>query len=135
MSTARYLLDTNTLIFLSRRHPKLLAKLRQVPVQRCLISSVSVQELFTGVGKCARPAEEGLKVRRLLRCFEVLPFTGAHGEQAGGIRAALEKRGKTIGPFDLLIAAQAVSQRLTLVTNNTREFSRVPGLKLADWSL
>jgi tRNA(fMet)-specific endonuclease VapC len=135
MTTARLLLDTNTLIFLSRRQPGVVARLMQVPLARCVISSVSVFELFTGAEKSDRPAIERAKVRSLLRRFEVLPFTGAHGEHAGGIRAGLERKGRIIGPYDLQIAAQAVAQRLTLVTNNTREFRRVPGLKLVDWSI
>jgi tRNA(fMet)-specific endonuclease VapC len=133
MTTARFLLDTNTLIFLSRRHAKVVARLMQVPLARCVISSVSVFELFTGAEKSDRPSLERAKVRSLLRRFEVLPFTGPHGEHAGRIRAELERRGRVIGPYDLQIAAQAVVQRLTLVTNNMREFRRVSGLRLADW--
>jgi len=64
---------------------------------------------------------------------EILPFTPADAERAAQIRADLAKRGLTIGPFDVLIAAQALERNLTLVTNNTREFSRVSGLKFEDW--
>ena len=133
MITVRYLLDTNTLIFISRRNPQVLSRLTQVPMARCVISSISVYELFTGAEKSDRPVIERTKIRSLLRRFDVLPFTAVDAELAGRIRANLERKGKSIGPYDLQIAAQALVQRATLVTNNTKEFRRVTGLKLTDW--
>lgn len=93
-----------------------------------------LMELQYGVAR-AKNAE---KLKAALDGFldspvEVLPFTPADAERAAFIRADLAKRGLTIGPFDVLIAAQALERNLTLITNNMREFSRVSGLKLEDW--
>jgi tRNA(fMet)-specific endonuclease VapC len=98
------------------------------------LSSVVLLELHYGVNKSGNPARARQALDRLLAGpFEILPFTGEDADRAGSMRADLSKRGLTIGPYDVLIAAQAFVRGLTLVTNNVREFSRVGGLQLTDW--
>ena len=79
------------------------------------------------------PAAELVKIDEFLRLFLLLPFDPAAARAAADIRAALETKGTPIGPYDLLIAGQAISNGLTLITGNTNEFGRVPGLRLASW--
>jgi tRNA(fMet)-specific endonuclease VapC len=97
------------------------------------ISSVTSFELFTGVEKCARPDNERLKVENLIRTVGQLEFDLQAAKTGARIRAELEGRGETIGPYDLLLAGQAMTLGLTLVTNNVREFSRISGLECEDW--
>lgn len=98
------------------------------------MSSIVLMELRYGVVRAQNSHRSGQQLDRLLKArFEILPFTPADAERAAYIRADLAKRGLTIGPFDVLIAAQALERDLTLITNNTREFSRISDLKLEDW--
>ena len=99
-----------------------------------ILSSIVVFELWFGVAGSERFAENANAYRQLLSQVEVLPFNDDAAVAAGEIRATLEAAGTPIGPYDLLIAAHAVREGATLVTANTREFSRVPGLVLEDWS-
>ncbi len=100
----------------------------------CGVSTVTAYELFTGVAKCSDPPREGAKVAKLLQTVVRLPFGPAAAKKAGEIRAQLESTGSIIGPYDILLAGHAFSLGLTLVTANTREFARVAGLTLADWT-
>lgn len=95
---------------------------------------VTVYELFCGIEKTREPATERLKVTRLLAVVNELPFDRDSAEIAARIRMELERAGRPIGPYDLLIAGQALSHGLILVTNNVTEFQRVAGLKLESWS-
>ncbi|HUQ48252.1 MAG TPA: type II toxin-antitoxin system VapC family toxin [Gemmatimonadaceae bacterium] len=97
------------------------------------VSSITVAELQYGVERSRNPARERVGVGNLLGAVAVLPFDSKAAEGYGMLRRYLERRGEVIGPFDLLIAAHAVAQNATLVTNNTREFSRVPTLQMEDW--
>lgn len=129
----KYLLDTNTCIAAMRNHPLVIQQLGSLSPGDCAISTITVYELLTGVAKCADPARERPKVERLLQIVSPLSFDAAAAAEAAGIRARLEAQGQTIGPYDLLLAGQARSLQLTLVTHNTREFSRVVGLVLENW--
>ena len=131
----RYLLDTNTCIAAMRHHTLVLQRMAAVPPADCAISSITSYELFTGVEKCADPAKELAKVDLLLATVGELVFDGEAAREAGRIRALLESQGCMIGAYDVLLAGHARSASLTLVTANTAEFSRVPGLKLEDWHL
>lgn len=95
---------------------------------------VTVFELFAGIGKCAKPAKEEMKVRLLLDTLRMFPFDWDSALKAASIRTHLEKLGKKIGPYDLQLAGQALALDLTFVTHNTKEFSRVPDLRLEDWA-
>ena len=130
---ARYLLDTNTCIALMRNQPTVVQRMAAVAPADCAISTISSYELFTGVEKCANPAKEQAKVELLLKTIAELPFDSAAAKEAGRIRAFLEAQGQTIGPYDLLLAGQALALSVTLVSANTNEFNRVPGLVLENW--
>jgi len=129
----RYLLDTNTCIALMRSHPKVVQRMAAVPPGACAISAITGYELYTGVEKCSNPAKERAKVDLLLKTVQHLLFDFGAAEQAARIRALLESQGQPIGPYDVLLAGQALSGALILVTDNTKEFSRVPGLTLENW--
>ena len=129
----RFLLDTNTCIAVMRHEATAIARMSAVVPMDCAISTITAYELFTGIAKCADPLREGAKVEKLLRTVHKLSFDLAAAGKAGEIRANLEARGLTIGPYDLLLAGHAVATALVLVTGNTREFSRVGGLRLENW--
>ena len=100
------------------------------------ISAIVLFELRYGVAKSARPERNAERVADFLTgAIMVLPFEPADAEEAGDIRAALERAGTPIGPYDLLIAAQARRRGALLVTTNGLEFARVPGLTLEDWAV
>ena len=98
------------------------------------VSSVTAAELHYGAERSSRPEQNLGALGAFLLPLEVLAFGPEAAATYGGLRAALEKAGTPIGPLDTLIAAHAASLGVTLVTNNTREFSRVPGLEIEDWT-
>lgn len=128
-----YLLDTNTCIAAMRNHPAVARKLAAHSPDVCAISTVTSYELYTGVAKCAHPARERAKVDLLLAVVSELPFDADSAREAARIRAVLESQGQMIGPYDVLLAGHAIASGLTLVTANSAEFRRVPGLQLEDW--
>ena len=100
------------------------------------ISPIVLFELRYGAAKSAQPGRNAQRIVDFLAGpIAVLPFEPADAEEAGDIRAALERAGKPIGPYDVLIAAQARRRGALLVTANEREFARVPGLELEDWAM
>jgi tRNA(fMet)-specific endonuclease VapC len=128
----RYLLDTNAVIALANRnHPGLSRRARREAPQDVAISVVVMHELYFGAYKSRRPAEN-LAVADALQ-FAVIELDRDDARQAGEIRAFLAVRGMPIGPYDVLIAGQAVARNMILVTHNVREFGRVPGLRIEDW--
>lgn len=127
------LLDTNTCIYIiNNRPPKVLEYFRSYKAGEVGISSIAASELAYGVAKSG-----SMKNRKALDMFlaplQILPFDSECLWFYAEIRASLEKNGLSIGPMDTLIAAQALSIDGTLVTNNLKEFSRVPKLKLENW--
>ncbi len=126
-----YLLDTNVVIALMKLRSSVVAKLKEISATDCAISTITGHELFYGAFR-RQPADGYLKRLNVLP-FESLDFNLLDAQQASEIRAKLAGLGTPIGPYDTLIAGQAVSRDLILVTHNAREFSRVPGLKLEDW--
>lgn len=133
-----YLLDTNICIYLiDRRTPHwqhIAEQLIAVQEERVLLSAFTVAELRYGVTKSSHAAKNQIALDTFLADFEVAAFDAVAATVYGPLRAGLESKGKPIGPLDILIAAHAVSLSATLVTHNTREFSRVPSLRLADWT-
>jgi tRNA(fMet)-specific endonuclease VapC len=129
----RYLLDTNTCIAAMRQDALVLQRLARLPPSECAISTITSYELYTGIEKCAAPAKELAKVQLLLATVIELVFDSQAARDAGRIRAFLESMGCMIGPYDVLLAGHARSAGLTLVSANTGEFSRVPGLSLENW--
>ena len=131
----RRLLDTNVCIHVIRRRPPpVLRRFEEYEVGEIGVSSVTVAELSYGAEKSAAPKQNREALSRFLLPLEVLAFGDEAAAAYGRVRAALEKAGTPIGPLDTLIAAHAVGLGVTLVTNNTREFSRVPGLEVEDWT-
>lgn len=131
----RYLLDTNTCIAVMRGDPKAVHHMAATSPSDCGISAITRYELYTGVAKCANPTKEQAKVDLLLTTMHQLAFDSTSARQAAQLRALLEAHGMPIGPYDVLLAGQALALSLVLVTNNTREFSRVPRLPLENWQM
>jgi tRNA(fMet)-specific endonuclease VapC len=129
-----YLLDTNFCIqYLNGRSENVRRRLESERSENIVLCSVVKAELLFGAVKSTRPTENLDRLRFFFRRFSSLPFDDMAAETYGEIRARLERAGRLIGSNDLLIAAIALSQGVTLVTNNTREFRRVDGLRLEDW--
>lgn len=131
----RYVLDTNICVLLIRQKPPLLLqKLTQHSITDIGVSALTVAELQYGVAKSTHPAQNQQALDYFLLPLTILPFDESAAPTYGEIRAYLEGQGTAIGAIDTLLAAQAVSQKLIFVTNNVREFSRVPGLTIEDWT-
>lgn len=129
-----YLLDSNVcVIYLNGKSLLLRQRLNSTPVADILVCAVVKGELFYGSRRSNNPAKSLQIQQEFLAQFVSLPFDDAAAVVYGEIRAALAQAGTPIGPNDLQIAAIALANDLTLVTHNTREFSRVQGLKLEDW--
>lgn len=130
----KLMLDTNICIYIiKQRPPEVFARFREYAVGDIVISSITVAELQCGAERSEKPERNQQAINQFLLPLTVLDFDHAAAIAYGRCRATLEKQGQPIGPLDMLIAAHAVSLDLTLVTNNTREFARVPGLKLENW--
>ncbi len=126
-----YLLDTNVVVALLKQRQRVWERLRAHRRRDFGVSAIVSHELFFGAYHGDRQ-DETLAGIDALR-FPVIDFTVANARQAGEIRAALAAAGTPIGPYDVLIAGQALARDVTLVTRNVREFSRVPGLRVEDW--
>lgn len=135
-----YLLDTDTCIYLMtdrepRRRERILTHLEALPPDEIVyLSSVTVMELSYGAYKGRWRKANTELLGHFLMDFTIAAFDEAAARIGGALRASLEKKGKPIGPLDTLIAAHALSLGAILVTNNTREFSRVSGLHVKNWS-
>ncbi len=129
-----YLLDTNACIrYLNRRSVGVLRRLQALKPQDVAVCSVVKAELFYGAMRSNNPQKTLAKQQKFLSQFVSLPFDDRAAEVYGKIRAELAAKGTPIGPNDLMIAAIAIVNNVTLVTHNTREFSRVNGLRIEDW--
>lgn len=131
----KYMMDTNICIYaIKNKSESVIRKiLSQNPEDLC-ISVVTYAELMHGVEKSQAVEKNRIAMSLFLSAITVLDFDGEAAEAYGQIRAELERKGTPIGPMDLLIAGHARSQGLILVTNNTREFARVTGLRIEDWT-
>jgi tRNA(fMet)-specific endonuclease VapC len=130
----RYLLDTNVCVdFLNRRFPSVTERIRSSPPEDLCVSSVVVAELRYGADRSQKAAENHDRLDVLTAEVQCLDFDLAAASVYGRIRAALEAQGTPVGPYDMMIAAHAVSQGLVLVTDNEREFQRVFGLRIENW--
>ncbi|WP_417912960.1 type II toxin-antitoxin system tRNA(fMet)-specific endonuclease VapC [Candidatus Electronema sp. TJ] len=130
-----YLLDTCICIYLiNKRPPSLISNFKQHQPGEIGISVITASELQYGVAISSRKKENQERLDVFLAPFDILPYDAKAVAAYGGIRAELEKKGQPIGPLDMLIAAQALSGGLILVTNNEKEFQRIPGLKIENWA-
>ena len=129
-----YLLDTNTCLFRINQKPRqVLGRLQQAFDLGVCLSSITVAELQFGVCNSQHYEKNRMALTEFLAPFDMVAFDDRDAEVFGLIRARLKKEGTLIGPYDMLIAAQALARDLVLVTNNTKEFCRVEGLKIEDW--
>ncbi len=131
----KYMLDTNICIYIMRKRPEnVLKKFQSVEVGDICISSVTLAELMYGVEKNMHHQKNRVALEEFVLPLEIVSFDDVSASSYASIRADLEKKGTPIGPLDLMIAAHAISLDLILVTNNIKEFSRVPGLIVEDWA-
>lgn len=128
-----YMLDTNICIYVMKHYPpQLREKFNELAEQLC-ISSITLGELHYGAEKSARRSENLTAVENFAARLEVLPFGDKAAAHYGQLRAELERAGTPCGPHDMQIGGHARSEGLILVTNNVREFSRMPGLRVENW--
>ena len=129
-----YMLDTNIIAYAKNNRPESVLQrfMEHRPEDMC-ISAITMAELEFGICKSSKPAQNRLALMMFLSEIQVVPFDGKAAQEYGLIRSELTARGTPIGANDLLIAAHARSLGLTLITNNGREFERVPGLTVENW--
>ena len=131
----RYMLDTNICIYIIREKPiKVLTKLRTFDLSDIVISAITHSELENGVAKSSRRKDNQEALIKFLAPLEIIPYDDKAAVDYGQIRTHLEKKGTVIGAMDMLIGAHACSIPVTLVTNNSREFKRIPGLRVENWT-
>ncbi len=129
-----HLLDTNVCVdFLTGRYPSVVQRIQQSPPENLRISSVVLAELRSGAEKSSRRRENHARLDTFMREVHCLDFDSKAALTFGRIRRELESRGTPIGPYDMLIAAHALSLGLVLVTDNVREFRRVGSLEVENW--
>lgn len=129
------MLDTNICIYTIKRKPEQVVEiLKSTPVSNIGISAITLSELEYGVAKSSKPAQNRIALAEFLAPLEILPFDDLAAQQYGTIRAYLESQGTPIGSMDMLIAAHALALNCILVTNNEREFNRIPSLKIQNWA-
>ena len=129
------MLDTDTCIAIIKKHPIALKKLRGKSIGQVGVSSITLGELASGTGKSSRPKDAHDALDEFLLALEVTAFDEGAAMRYGDVRASLERRGSPIGPLDTLIGSHAHTLDVVLVTHNTREFSRIEGLRLEDWTV
>jgi tRNA(fMet)-specific endonuclease VapC len=133
IGVGKFLLDTNAVIALMKGNPPFISRMKKYLPSSIKISSITSHELFFGAYKSQRREENLAHIARVN--LEVLTFDEQDAQSAGEVRAFLRAAGTPIGPLDSLIAGVALARNLILITNNTREFLRVPGLKVRNWQV
>jgi tRNA(fMet)-specific endonuclease VapC len=130
-----YLLDTNICIYIINNNPKqVVERIKSLKPPQVKLSSISMAEMEYGVSKSRDREKNRQALIHFASAFDIIEFNDNDAEVHGLIRAGLEKKGQIIGPYDMQIAAQAISRDLILVTNNTSEFSRISNIKLENWT-
>ena len=131
----KFMLDTNTCIYIiKRKPPDVIRRFKRTEISQIGISSITLSELLYGVSKSSRPEQNQLALTQFIAPLEILPYGDEAAQYYGDLRAHLEKQGTPIGSLDMLIAAHALSIPCTLVTNNEKEFIRIPNLKIVNWA-
>jgi tRNA(fMet)-specific endonuclease VapC len=128
-----YMLDTNICIYVIKNYPAELRKRFNLLAEQLCISSITLGELNYGAEKSVRRLENLQAVEEFVYRLDVLPFSAKAAIHYGQLRAELERAGTPYGPHDMLIGAHARSEGLIVVTNNMREFARMPGLRAENW--
>jgi tRNA(fMet)-specific endonuclease VapC len=130
----KYLLDTNTCIYIiNRKPPSAVSQIRSKNPDDIAISTITVAELQYGVNRSQHADRNRIALLEFLVPFNIIDFNQSAAAFYGIIRASLEAKGTPIGPMDLLLAAQALSEKLVLITNNEKEFRRVDELQIENW--
>jgi tRNA(fMet)-specific endonuclease VapC len=130
----RYLLDTNICIYLIKRHPpEVLARFQQIQLKQLYIPTITLFELYYCIEKNSSQQRNLAALESFIAPLTIVDFTLDAAKKAAKIRNHLQQQGTPIGAYDIQIAAIAFSLSMTLLTNNTREFARVKGLKLENW--
>jgi tRNA(fMet)-specific endonuclease VapC len=130
-----YLLDSNICIYIINGRPrKVVQKIKEYNPPEIKLSSISIAELEYGVSKSENREKNRQALINFASAFDIVDFNDDDAEIYGMIRADLEKNGQVIGPYDMQIAAQAISRNMVLVTNNVKEFCRVKNLKIENWA-
>ena len=137
MKSKKYLLDTNVLIDFLDGVPSVVEHVLNVGTKKCCISVISLHELYYGAYLAKEKKEEyfekeTMKINKLLEYFTLLPL-GTKGMAYGRIKSALRKKGKPVDEFDMVIAGQALSEGLTVVTDNIKHFENMPDVKIENW--
>ncbi|TGK06646.1 type II toxin-antitoxin system VapC family toxin [Leptospira semungkisensis] len=131
---SKYLLDTNICIYIiNQRPPVVQEKFKKITLENIYISSVTEFELHYGIQKSHKKEQNTKVLSEFLSYLNLLPYGSREAQISARIRFQLEKQGKPIGPFDLLIASQAIANDCILVTNNEKEFKRIKELKTENW--
>ena len=130
----RFLLDTDTCIYALKQNEHVIGRLLSTPREDVMVSVITEAELRTGAAKSSSPLKTLRLIENFLRPLTLIDFTSDDAIAYAAVRAKLERAGTPIGPLDMLIAAQAIARRLTVVSNNVREFRRVAGLVVENWS-
>ena len=128
-----YVLDTNTLIYFFKGLGGVSRRVLAVPPKQISIPSIVLYELEVGIARSTSPKKRRKQLEDFTSLVKVLPFGTEEARSAASIRVDLEKKGRPIGPYDILIAAVAMTNQFILVTRNTAEFSRIKGLRLENW--
>ncbi len=130
-----FMLDNDICIYIIKKKPELvLERLKNSDVSDIGVSSITLSELEYGAAKSSQPDQNRIALIEFLVPLEILSYDDMAAKDYGEIRASLERQGTPIGSMDMLIAAHALSLSCTLVTNNEREFSRIPSLKIENWA-
>ena len=128
-----YALDTNTVIYFFKNKGNVARHLFSLPPYKIALPSVVLYELEVGIAKSTSPEKRRIQLNELLTVVRVLSFTENEAAITAKVRAILEQAGTPIGSLDVLIAGTALANQATLVTHNTKEFSRIDSLRLEDW--
>lgn len=128
------MLDTNICIYIIKRKPlDVIERFKQTKISQIGVSTITLSELLYGVSKSSKPAQNQMALAQFIAPLEILPYGDDAAQYYGTLRTHLEKQGTPIGSLDMLIAAHALSADCTLVTNNEKEFIRIPKLKIENW--
>ncbi len=131
----KFILDTNICIYIIKQKPSgVIERFKRAEISQIGISSITLSELLYGVSKSSKPEQNQIALTQFVAPLEILPYGNEAAQYYGDLRAQLEKQGTPIGSLDMLIAAHALSIDCTLVTNNEKEFIRIPNLKIDNWA-
>ncbi|MGA8181372.1 MAG: type II toxin-antitoxin system VapC family toxin [Desulfobacterales bacterium] len=129
-----FMLDTNICIYIIKRKPlDVIERFKQTEISRIGVSAITLSELSYGVSKSSKPKQNQIALAQFIAPLEILPYGDDAAQYYGILSAHLEKKGAPIGSLDMLIGAHALSTDCTLVTNNEKEFVRIPKLKIENW--